>query len=282
MNKLLPTFNWPASYSHQPQYTAVAVTPVEAAPGTVQLKGLSKTFMINQQPMLVLDNISLTIAAGEFISIVGPSGCGKSTLLRVILGLEQQYSGSASLDGKPISGTGLERGIVFQDHRLLPWMTVAQNIELALTNSKLSRSERTLLVEQHIALVNLQGFANVYPHQLSGGMAQRAAIARALVNRPQVLLLDEPFGALDALTRLKLQSELQQIWLAQRSTVVMVTHDVEEAVYLSDRIVVMDANPGKIARIVNVTEPHPRQRRNDRLRTITDDILQELLSKGAH
>ncbi len=286
MNRLLPAINWPTNYTSKAQAAAVGANATTAAAagqsGALQLKAVSKAFIINQQPMPVLDNISLSVNAGEFISIVGPSGCGKSTLLRLILGLEQDYTGSVSLDGNAITGTGLERGIVFQDHRLLPWMTVAQNIDLALTNSTLSRPERALLVQQHIALVNLQGFADVYPHQLSGGMAQRAAIARALVNRPQVLLLDEPFGALDALTRLKLQSELQQIWLAQRSTVVMVTHDVEEAVYLSDRIVVMDANPGKIARIVSVPDAHPRERRSQNLRDITDDILQDLLNKGAH
>ncbi|MEH8016578.1 ABC transporter ATP-binding protein [Rheinheimera muenzenbergensis] len=280
MNRLLPATPLPTTSNNGD--TAAPFRHRGAATGALQALDINKHFDIRGQRLQVLHNVSLTVQAGEFVSIVGPSGCGKSTLLRLILGLDQPDSGSLRLDGTTISGTGLERGIVFQDHRLLPWMTVAQNINLAMTNSKLSSTERATRVAHHLALVNLQDFANVYPHQLSGGMAQRAAIARALVNRPQVLLLDEPFGALDALTRIKLQTELQHIWLTQRSTVVMVTHDVEEAVYLSDRVVVMQANPGKIARVVTVPQPHPRKRRDTTLRDITDDILQDLLSKGSH
>ena len=231
--------------------------------------------------MLVLNDIDLTIAPGEFVSIVGPSGCGKSTLLRLIVGLDEDYQGEILLDGERIVSTSLDRGIVFQDHRLLPWMTVEENVALALKNTALSAARRREIVTEHLELVRLQGFEKAYPRQLSGGMAQRAAIARALVNRPKVLLLDEPLGALDALTRLHLQRELQRIWIQHRTTVLMVTHDVEEAVYLSNRVVVMDANPGRIRRVVSVPLAHPRERDSQALRRIKDEILADLTDVGA-
>ncbi|MDT4815365.1 Aliphatic sulfonates import ATP-binding protein SsuB [compost metagenome] len=177
----------------------------------------------------------------------------------------------------PIAGTSLERGIVFQDHRLFPWKTVEQNIALALKNQRLDKREKAALIAEHLALVGLTGFEQAYPHQLSGGMAQRAAIARALVTRPKVLLLDEPFGALDALTRLHLQRELQRIWVQQRSTMIMVTHDVEEALFLSDRVIVMDPRPGRIRHEVRVDLPHPRERNSPRLQQLKDELLEELI-----
>jgi sulfonate transport system ATP-binding protein len=170
-----------------------------------------------------LSDISLTIRPGEFVSIVGPSGCGKSTLLRMMAGLERGFHGEITQDGRPIVGTALDRGIVFQEPRLFPWATVAQNVGIGLQNAPLSASEKKQVVMDHIRLVGLHSFERAYPHQLSGGMAQRAAIARGLVNRPQVLLLDEPFGAFDALTRAKMQIELQQIWAHERITMVLVT-----------------------------------------------------------
>jgi nitrate ABC transporter ATP-binding subunit len=282
-----PDLIWPIVLQGQ----ALSAPQTEVAPeqlkmqglsGRLEIKQLSKSFNLAGKALNVLEQIQLQIEPGEFVSIVGPSGCGKSTLLRLVLGLEQDYSGTIHLDGQLIRQPGLERGIVFQDHRLLPWMTVAQNIALALINSPLSAGEKQQLIDEHIALVNLQGFADAYPAQLSGGMAQRAAIARALVNQPQVLLLDEPLGALDALTRLYLQSELQRIWLQQRNTVIMVTHDVDEAVYLSDRVVVMSANPGRIERIVRVEQPRPRDRNHSQLQQIREDILQQLLRGGGH
>ncbi len=244
--------------------------------GELTIHDLDKSFVIAGEPRSVLQGINLSVRPGEFVSIVGASGCGKSTLLRLIVGLDSEYSGEIRLDGERIATTSLDRGIVFQDHRLFPWMTLEQNIELALLNTETPRARRAAIVAEHIALVGLTGFEKAYPHQLSGGMAQRAAIARALVTEPKLLLLDEPLGALDALTRVHVQNELQRIWLAQRSTMVMVTHDVEEALYLGDRVIVMSPHPGRIRRIVDVGLPHPRDRRSPLLHRLRDEILAEL------
>ncbi|MBK5001953.1 ABC transporter ATP-binding protein [Pseudomonas sp. S31] len=223
----------------------------------------------------VLDNVHLDIAPGEFISIVGASGCGKSTLLRLILGLDEEYDGRILLDGKPIQGTGLERGIVFQDHRLFPWLNVEQNVAVGLKNSPLSAAQKRETVREHIELVGLQDFIDAYPHQISGGMAQRVAIARGLVNRPRVLLLDEPLGALDALTRARLQGELQHIWAREKITMILVTHDVDEAVFLGDRVVVMQPNPGRIRRVLDIDLPRPRNRSDSRFIALRDDVLSD-------
>jgi ABC-type nitrate/sulfonate/bicarbonate transport system ATPase subunit len=248
---------------------------------TLSLQGLRKTYHVEGQALPVLDDINLDIAPGEFVSIVGSSGCGKSTLLRLLIGLENSFDGRILLDGQPVVGTGLERGIVFQDHRLFPWLTVAQNVGLALENSPRSPREKAAAIAEHIALVGLEGFENAYPHQLSGGMSQRVAIARGLVNRPRILLLDEPFGALDALTRANLQPELQRIWQQEKITMVIVTHDVDEAVLLGDRVVVMEPRPGRIKRIVPVDVPHPRARSDARLARIRDDILRDFTQAEA-
>ncbi len=259
---------------------------IDAKPlqGALRVQNVCKGYRLPGLPdreLEVLRDIDLEIRPGEFVSIVGPSGCGKSTLLRLIVGLDQDYAGEIVLDGERVKGTSLDRGIVFQDHRLLPWMTLEQNVGLALLNSGLSRERKRAIVGEHIRLVRLEGFERAYPRQLSGGMAQRAAIARALVNRPKLLLLDEPLGALDALTRMHLQKELQRIWLEHRTSVVMVTHEVEEAVYLSDRIVVMDANPGRLRQIVSVPFAHPRDRAAPGLRRLRDEILAQLSAGSA-
>ncbi|HZU64005.1 MAG TPA: ABC transporter ATP-binding protein [Novosphingobium sp.] len=256
--------------------SSAAPAPAPLARGALTITDLDKSFAIGGRPRQILSNINLAVRPGEFVSIVGASGCGKSTLLRLIVGLDADYAGEIRLDGERVATTGLERGIVFQDHRLFPWMTLEQNIELALLNTGTPKERRRQIVAEHIALVNLGGFEKAYPHQLSGGMAQRAAIARALVTEPRLLLLDEPLGALDALTRVHVQNELQRIWLAQRSTMVMVTHDVEEALYLGDRVIVMAPNPGRIRRIVEVDLPHPRDRRSPLLHRLKDEILAEL------
>ncbi|WP_273820856.1 MULTISPECIES: ABC transporter ATP-binding protein [Pseudomonas] len=245
--------------------------------GALKIRGLSKAYRLEGRTLPVLENINLDIRPGEFVSIVGASGCGKSSLLRLIVGLEAEYDGEILLDDKPVTGTSLERGIVFQDHRLFPWMTVGRNIALALKNHPLTQAEKDRLVAEHIALVNLEGFENAYPHQLSGGMAQRAAIARALINQPKVLLLDEPLGALDALTRVRLQHELQGICLKQRCTVIMVTHDIEEALYLGDRVIVMDARPGRIKHEIRIDLPHPRDRACALLQAYKEQLLAELV-----
>jgi sulfonate transport system ATP-binding protein len=222
----------------------------------LEIQNLRKRFATEEGPLTVLDGIDLRIKPGEFVAILGGSGCGKSTLLRIIAGLEQEFEGSIHLDGAPITGPGLDRGYVFQEPRLFPWLTVEGNVGFGLEG----RPEREALTRQHIELVGLKGFERSFPHQLSGGMAQRAAIARALVGLPQVLLLDEPFGALDALTRIRMQQEVLRIWEAERTTVILVTHDIEEAVYLADRVIVLSPRPGTLRRVLDIDLPRPRDR----------------------
>src|SRR5690606_24901245 len=224
---------------------------------SLAIRHVHKHFRIAGGFLQVLDDINLEIHPGEFVCIVGASGCGKSTLLRLIAGLDQDFEGSLTYGGMPVRGPDLSRGFIFQEHRLFPWLTVEENIRLAFSATSVPKSEQQERVRDQIRRVGLAGFEHAYPHQISGGMAQRAAIARALVNRPQLLLLDEPLGVLDALTRLKLQQELQRLWQEVGITMVMVTHDIEEAVFLADRIVVLDSRPGKVRRIVNVPLPHP-------------------------
>jgi len=241
--------------------------------GHLDIRHVSKTFKVNGAAVEALSDISLSIRPGEFVSIVGPSGCGKSTLLRILAGLERGFRGDITQDGQPIVGTSLDRGIVFQEPRLFPWATVWQNVALGLQNAPISAAQKKQTIAAHIELVGLQGFEHAYPHQLSGGMAQRAAIARGLVNRPKTLLLDEPFGALDALTRGKMQIELQQIWAHERITMVLVTHDVDEAVFLGDRVIVLAPRPGRISRIFDVTVGRPRVRTDDDLAHIRNEVL---------
>ena len=252
------------------------------ATGSVSIQALSKHYPDqNKGQLTVLDDIHLDIQPGEFISIVGSSGCGKSTLLRLLVGLERRFEGKILVDGQAIDGTSLQRGIVFQDHRLFPWLSVKENIRIALHKSQLTRAQEDELIAEHLELVKLTKFKDAYPTQLSGGMNQRVAIARSLVNRPQILLLDEPFGALDALTRQNLQDELQRIWQTEKITMIIVTHDVEEAVFLGDRVVVMQPHPGRIKRIVPVKVPHPRRREDVRLINIKNDILTDFTDPSA-
>ena len=244
--------------------------------GRVEIRDLTKRFVLGRESLTALQSIELSIDAGEFLTIVGTSGCGKSTLLRLVAGLEGSSGGGIVHDGQAVAGPGLDRGLVFQEARLMPWLTVAQNIALALQNSAMTTADRRAAVAEHVALVGLRGFENAYPHQLSGGMAQRAAIARGLVNRPGVLLLDEPFGALDALTRARLQDELLRIWADERITMVLVTHDVDEAIYLGDRVVVMSPRPGRIKRIFKVALPRPRDRAMPAFSRLRSDVLSML------
>ncbi len=249
--------------------------------GTLSIRKLSKQYAVAGEPLPVLEDITLSIEPGQFVSIVGTSGCGKSTLLRLIVGLEEDYSGELLLDGQRIAGTSLDRGIVFQEHRLFPWLTVRENIALGLLNATLTEADKARAVAELIDLVGLKGFETAHPHQLSGGMAQRVAIARALVNKPEILLLDEPFGALDAMTRSHLQTELQRIWQAEGITMILVTHDVEEAVFLGDRVVVMEPRPGRIRRTVPVDLPHPRDRSSPAFVRIKDSVMREFANDGA-
>lgn len=237
------------------------------------IKNLDKSYMVNYKEIEILRNINIHIKKGEFISIVGHSGCGKSTLLKIIAGLEKHNSGSVTLGGKEISEPGTKIGMVFQDHRLLPWLTIKDNISFGLYD--ISNDEKEKLVLDHIELVGLKGFENAYPHQLSGGMAQRAAIARALVHKPEVLLLDEPFGALDALTRIQMQREILKIWEKEKTTMILVTHDIDEAIYLGDRVVIMSSRPGKIKNILPVEIDRPRDRNSHNFSVLRKQIFNE-------
>lgn len=215
----------------------------------------------------ILDSVNLTVSENEFVSIIGHSGCGKSTLLKIVAGLEQASAGAVYLEGKSIRKPGSERMMVFQHYSLLPWLTVRENIRLAVDEvlQQTTRAEKVSLVNQHLEMVNLMAAADKYPDEISGGMKQRVGIARALVTRPKMLLMDEPFGSLDALTRGKLQRQVLEIWESHRQAVMMITHDVDEALYMSDRIVMMTNGPSaQIGEILTVPFAHPRDRQSMR------------------
>ena len=218
----------------------------EAATPIIDIRRVSKQFQLQDQTIHALSDASLSIAKGEFVCLIGASGCGKSTLLRIMAGFEQPSSGQALMWGQPIEGPDPGRGMVFQDYALFPWLSVRDNIGFGPNARGLSGAEVKATVDKFIELVGLQNFANAYPHQLSGGMKQRVAIARVLANDAELVLMDEPFGALDAMTRERLQDELLEIWQRTRLTVVFVTHSVEEAIFLADRVVVMTPGPGRI------------------------------------
>lgn len=207
---------------------------------------------------VALNGVNLDIRENEFICVVGPSGCGKSTLLNIIAGLLEPTSGAVYLDGKPIEGTGVERGVVFQQYALFPWRTVLKNVTFGLEMKKKPREEAERIARKYIEAVGLKGFEHAYPKELSGGMKQRVAIARAYAANPEVLLLDEPFGALDAQTRVQLQTELLNTWEQEQKTCFFITHDVDEAIILAQRVIIMSARPGRIKRIVDIDIPYPR------------------------
>jgi len=239
----------------------------------LQIVDVSKRFEVAGREVQALSDINLQVEAGEFLCIVGASGCGKSTLLRLILGLDVDYEGEVRLDGRRVEKPGLDRAVVFQDHRLLPWLDVRANIAVALKRSPLSKAEKAERVREQLRLVGLEDFAQAYPAQLSGGMAQRVAIARALVNRPRFLLLDEPLGALDALTRLRLQDELLRIVRQEGATAILVTHDVDEAVYLGDRVVVMLPDPGRVAAVIPAAGAETHDRSAAPFLRLRDEVL---------
>jgi NitT/TauT family transport system ATP-binding protein len=222
------------------------------------IESLGKTFQTDRGKTVALKGFSLSIEDNEFVALVGTSGCGKSTLLAIAAGLESHDEGAITIDGLPIEAPGLDRGVVFQSYTLLPWLTARGNVEFALKAAGKSSAEAREIAHAHLHLVQLDGFENAYPAELSGGMKQRVAIARALSYRPKMLLMDEPFGALDALTRHHMQELLTGIWERHRLTVLFITHDVEEAVYLSDRVAVMTNRPGRIKTIVPIDLPRPR------------------------
>lgn len=227
-------------------------------PSKLDIKGIDKSFGEGRKRFQALRGIDLSIEENGFVSLVGLSGCGKSTLLAVVAGLLDFDAGEILVDGVSMEGPGLDRGVVFQSYTLLPWLTARENVEFALKAAGHKGAECRKIAAEHLDLVRLTKFADAYPHQLSGGMKQRVAIARALSYRPKILLMDEPFGALDAMTRREMQAFLTKVWEAHRLTVLFVTHDVEEAIYLSDRVVVMGSDPGHIRACYDVDLPRPR------------------------
>ncbi len=249
---------------------------------SLRIVSINKDFPAPDNPevrVLALQTVSLSLSAGELVSIVGPSGCGKSTLLRLIAGLDSANSGQLWVGSERITSPSAERGLVFQDPNLFPWLTVRKNIQSGLVARGLLGQKRQE-VDDFMRLVRLESFANAFPHHLSGGMAQRVALARALINHPKVLLLDEPLGALDAFTRMRMQDEVLRLWQDRRTTMLLVTHDIDEAIYMSDRIVIMTPRPGRIERIIDVALPRPRQRHSPEFLKLRSDILEQLHFTG--
>ncbi len=229
----------------------------------IQASKIHRQFQVNNDfgkktKLTVLDDFNLQVREGEFLSILGPSGCGKSTFLNMLAGLDKQDGGQILIDGKLVSDRSFDRGMVFQGYALFPWRTVLENVEIGLQIRGLEKKEREEIARYYLAMVGLTAFANRYPHQLSGGMKQRVAIARVLAYQPDIMLMDEPFAALDAQTRETLQLELIRIWEADKKTIVFITHSIDEAILLSDRVAVMTARPGKVKEIIDVSLPRPR------------------------
>jgi sulfonate transport system ATP-binding protein len=242
---------------------------------SLEIRDLAKSFVIDGREHRVFSGIDLRIGPGEFVAIVGESGSGKTTLLRIIAGLETADLGSVAVGGRGVTGVGTERGMVFQEPRLLPWLTVQKNVSLGLELRGLPRRVVDRRVGEFLALVGLTGFAAAYPSQLSGGMAQRVGIARALATNPEILLLDEPLAALDAMTRMRMQRELERIWQEQDVTMIMVTHDIDEAVYLADKVVVMSGVGEGIGEVIPVSLPRPRDRSHRGFIAIREALLRE-------
>lgn len=247
----------------------------------LEINQLRKTFPKEDEDMVAIDDFSLAVEDGEFVCLLGPSGCGKTTILRIIAGLETLTSGSIKLDGREVVNTGPDRGMVFQEFALFPWRNVRKNVEFGLEIKKVPPIERKEIGQRYIDLVGLKGFEDFLPKKLSGGMKQRVGIARALANDPEILLMDEPFGALDAQTRNQMQKELLRIWSETKKTVVFVTHSVDEAVYLADRVVVLTARPSRIKETFRVEQQRPRDRANPDFIALRKRILAELEEESA-
>jgi NitT/TauT family transport system ATP-binding protein len=241
----------------------------------VEVRNIGMTFGAGSpSPVRVLENIELGVTAGEFVCLLGPSGCGKSTLLNIIGGFVKPTEGTVAIDGDPVDGPDPRRIFVFQERGVFPWLTVEQNIGFGLF--KLSDAEKRERIAHYVQLVGLRGFEKSYPRELSGGMKQRLEVARALAVNPDVLYLDEPFGALDSITRLQMRRELLRIWHAERKTILFVTHDIEESVQLADRVVVLSARPGRVRSIVHIDIPHPRDLSDPRYIALRDQIFGEI------
>jgi nitrate ABC transporter ATP-binding subunit len=242
------------------------------------VRSVTKRFAVGDDEVEALAPVDLAIPKSEFVCMIGASGCGKSTLLRIIAGFEEPTTGHVSIDGKPVTGPGSDRGMVFQDYALFPWMTVRQNISFGPRQRHLPREKIDKTTDEFVKMVGLERFADRYPNQLSGGMKQRVAIARVLANNANILLMDEPFGALDALTREQLQNELLQIWKRTGVTTIFVTHSVEEAVLLADRVLVMSAGPGRIDSDFRIDLPRPRDVSSPEFNALRRDIARRLTS----
>jgi ABC-type nitrate/sulfonate/bicarbonate transport system ATPase subunit len=252
---------------------ASALAP-QARPAKLRADGISMVFESDGASVSVLNDISLEVGEGEFVCLLGPSGCGKSTILNVMAGFIAPSSGEVRIDGERVVGPDPRRIFVFQERGVFPWLTVEGNIGFGL--SRLSPADRQRRIAHYVALVGLQGFEKTYPRDLSGGMKQRVEVARALAVNPDMLFLDEPFGALDSITRLIMRGELLRIWEAERKTIIFVTHDIDEAVQLADRVIVMSARPAKVQRIVNIDIPHPRDISSVKYLSLRDGILEAI------
>lgn len=241
----------------------------------LKIENVSRTYLDeNDNQVEALKNINLNVYRGEFLSVIGSSGCGKTTLLRLIAGLDKPETGTLALEGRQITGPGPERGYVFQQGGLFQWLTVEKNIATGLKARGVYKKNKEL-VARYISLVGLKGFEKAYPHQISGGMAQRVAIARALINNPKILLLDEPMGALDSFTRADMQEKLLELHKKNKTTMILVTHDIDEAIFLSDRIVIMTPRPGRISEIMEVKLSHPRDRGSTMFLTVRREIMEK-------
>jgi NitT/TauT family transport system ATP-binding protein len=245
------------------------------ARGEVTIKNLSKSYSINGRHLNVLQGVSNQVRSGEILAIVGASGSGKTTLLRVLAGLEDADRGDVLIDGRPVHGVGTDRAVIFQEPRLLPWLTVLDNVAFPLENRGISRIQARNQARHYVELVGLGDFMEALPAQLSGGMAQRVGIARALAVKPEILLLDEPFGALDAMTKITMQEELSRIWREEKVTMILVTHDLEEAVYLADRVLILSKEKGGRTREIDIDLPRPRSRSETRFVKFREQLLAE-------
>jgi NitT/TauT family transport system ATP-binding protein len=247
--------------------------------GDIRLDHVTKEYQSQKSSLQAIEDISLDVTDNEFLCLVGPSGCGKSTLLRMIAGLDSVSHGNILIDGKPVAGPSPKVGFVFQEYTLFPWRTVQKNVEFGLELKKIPAAERRKIADKYIDMVGLSNFRDSFPHQLSGGMKQRTAIARTLAVGPEILLMDEPFGALDAQTRNILQAQLLEIWQKEKIKIIFVTHSVDEAVFLADKVAIMTARPGRIKEIVDIGIPRPRVRTDPEVNQVRDAILKSLFAE---
>ena len=258
MNNVMTAENLLPSYREQASTVRARFERMKARDVILRVENLGKTFRTGKGTTIALNDINFSTHRREFLCVVGPSGCGKSTLVRILAGLEEKTSGQVLLEGRPVTGPGRDRGMVFQGYTLFPWLTVKKNVMFGPEINGAGHHQSETQALQWLQLVGLEKFADCYPHQLSGGMKQRVAIVRALANQPRILLMDEPFGALDAQTRCRMQAHLLEIWRKIDVTIVFITHDLDEAIFLADRILVLSAHPGEVQELIEVPVPRPR------------------------